>query len=175
MKKSIYTYLVLVLTVFAFVSCKSDDDGGSSSSSDFIRIDGQNFSLDGQGYLESYGQNSDGSYDWDVTLLSSGINYVNETGSGNIFYIDLNTSSENGLVTGTYNYSSERNEFTWVYSQANIGVDSEDSSAGDDYYIVSGTVDIVADGNNVTIEWNLETQAGETVTGSWDGTLQSYD
>ena len=155
MKKLFYSILFLSVISLTFQSCSSDDDNGSSITlNNEVSIDGTVYALDGTGTLESYGINDDGSYDWDVTLLST---------TGLEVYFDLNTNSEEGLVSGTYTYADDRAEFTFVYS---------DISNEEFYYTpIEGTIVVSLDGDTTGFVFNLVAQDGTIIEGEWSGAL----
>ena len=157
MKKLFYSVLLLALTAPTFQSCSSDDDNNSSSSNDNeISIDGTVYSISSTGFLESFGENSDGSYDWDVELGSNDID----------IYFDLNTNSENGLVEGTYTFSNTRQEFTFVDVEIEVE-DSEDES----YSPQQGTIMIDINGDTTRLTFNFVAQDGTEIEGEWSGSL----
>jgi len=156
MKKLIYSILFLAVTSLTFQSCKSDDDNNSNPNlSNQVSIDGTVYNIDGTGTLESYGVNGDGSFDWDVELAGTDIN----------IYFDLNTNSENGLVAGTYTYSSNRAEFTYVDSYIEL------DNGSTDYSPQEGTVVIAISGDITAITFNLTAPDGTVIQGEWSGTL----
>lgn len=125
--------------------------------------------------MTEYGPNGNGSFDFDVELTSSGINYNDFDGSfsgiGDIIYLDLNTSLSSGLVTGTYNFSSDRNAFTFV--DGGVATDFDSATAtGDVFAVVGGTVEIEIKGNETYFSWNLTISNGTTVTGEFQGILR---
>ncbi|WP_179020483.1 hypothetical protein [Winogradskyella forsetii] len=155
MKKLIYSILFLAVTSLTFQSCKSDDDNNSIPNlSNQVSIDGTVYGLDGTGFLESYGLNTDGSFDWDVELDGTDVD----------IYFDLNTNSENGLVAGTYTYSPDRAEFTYVDSNILL-------SDGTNYSPQEGTVIIALSGDTTAITFNLTAVDGTVIQGEWSGTL----
>ncbi|MAX70547.1 MAG: hypothetical protein CMC76_05515 [Flavobacteriaceae bacterium] len=159
MKKITYLFLFLAVTSLTIQSCKKDDDGDSLPSvNNEISIDGTVYSIGTTGSLESYGENQDGSFDWDVVLTSSEA-YV---------YLDLNTNSSDGLVAGTYNFSENRAAFTFVDVYINI-------TDGDTYSnIDNGTVNIDISGDTVYITFSFVNEIDGTditIQGGWSGTL----
>ena len=104
MKKLIYSILFVAVSLSTFQSCDKDDDNndGGNNLNNQISVAGTVSSLNAIGNLDSFGENSDGSFDWDVTL--------SPTANNNVFiYFDLNTNSETGLVAGTYTYYEYHN------------------------------------------------------------------
>lgn len=168
MKNFKLALLLLLISFIAFNSCEKD-----SKPKNHFKYDGKTYLLD-KGFIEEWGSNGNGSYDFDVYLASSSINYsaVDEefSGVGHAVYLDLNTSSEYGLVNGTYTYSSERNVFTFVDSGVAIDADF-DNETGTFLDMVGGTIDITITNGEVLIEFDLTTTANKTITGRFKGFL----
>lgn len=170
MKKIISLPILLLLSlVLLLPSCKDDD----SIPNEFI-LNGEKYSL-ARGFIESYGSNGNGSFDFDVTLVSSGISLLNNgdySGIGEVIYLDMNTSSEAGLVTGTYTYASSTDTFNFIH--ANVGKDFHMfTQTGELHNVTDGTIDITTNGGETTIFFDLIISNGSTVSGSFKGTLQS--
>lgn len=168
------TTLVLtsLVMLFMFSSCKKEDETPPTPSNSFTV---SSFSADlTKGNIEEYGDNGNGSYDWDVTLLSDGIDLESESGVGSAVYLDLNSDSETGLTAGTYNWAADRDVFTLVDAAAAINYDIE-SEVGD--YIndtaTGGTVIISFSGDDTVIDFELTMSDGEEVKGYYKGTLQA--
>mgnify|MGYP000701440924 CR=1 FL=1 len=128
--------------------------------------------------LEDFGENADGSYDWDVYLLGDGITINSSTpvGQGATIYLDLNTNSADGLVAGTYTYANERAPFTWVFADACASFNTSNfSCASGSYNASAGTVVISGSGNNTTIEVNLTDTSGASITASYTGGFSIID
>ena len=157
MKKLMYSILFVAVSLSTFQSCDKDDDNndGGNDLNNQISIAGTITSLSTTGSLESYGEQSTGVYDWDVTLTSTGSEVIG-------IYFDLNTDSEDGLVAGTYTYSDVREAFKYVDLEVNAGVDSN-------YNVQDGTVVISTSGDNTSITFNLVAQDGTVITGQWTG------
>ncbi|GJM33751.1 MAG: hypothetical protein DHS20C18_27520 [Saprospiraceae bacterium] len=167
-----YSFIGLLSVTMMLQSCKKDDDSGTPKNE--FTLNGESFEL-GKGFLAEYGENGNGSYDFDVTLTSSSITY-NEisqefNGQGDVIYLDLNTSSESGLVDGTYNFSSDREAFTMVYGEIGVDVDAM-TGAGDVYEVIGGTVTIEVDGNETLVEFDLTLSDNTKVTGRFKGVLR---
>ena len=154
-----------------FVGCGDDDMDGPRNS---FTLDGETYELT-KGFLEDFGTNGNGSFDFDVTLTSATINYSEVQGSfngvGDFVYLDFNTSSEDGLISGTYNFSSDRNAFTFVAGVVGTGYDLSTAS-GEDFTILGGTAEVSIDGTTTTIDFDITTSSNLTVTGSWTGMLR---
>ena len=78
-----------------------------------MELAGQQYDID-SALLESWGENEDGSYDWDVTFTYRRLTYDSETeeyvGTGAVLLLDLNTDSAGGLVPGNYTYSQMKEQ-----------------------------------------------------------------
>lgn len=166
MSKLLYSgklVLIVCLMSVLFVAC-----GGDSNKNELV-LNGDSFSLD-KGTLESYGENSDGSFDWDINLASSGVT-INQAlaqleGNGTIVYLDLNTNSETGLVDGTYNFGTDRNAFIMVDGDVGIDIDLT-SQVGTISSVTAGSVTIAGD----KIDFDLTLANGDTAVGNYTGSL----
>lgn len=172
MKKfTLLAFLGVLSLTLVMPSCKKDKD--NSVKNEFV-LDGKSYDLD-KGFLIDFGDNGNGSFDFDVVLSSSTINYSDATGYfngvGDFIYLDLNSSSDAGLVSGTYNFSSNRDVFSFVDGQVAIGYDIG-TLTGEDFEVNGGTVEVEVNGNEVTIDCNLTLSGGGTVEGNYKGTLR---
>lgn len=157
--------ILLCLTAMLFVAC-----GGDSNKNE-VTTNGESFSLN-KGFLESYGENGNGSFDWDVTLTSSDVTYDQSQaefeGNGTVVYLDLNTNSATGLVDGTYNYDPVRDAFTMV--AGSIGFDFElNSQTGVGFSITAGSVTITGE----KIDFDVTLSNGNNAVGNYTGALTS--
>lgn len=125
------------------------------------------------GYLIDFGANGNATYDWDLYLTSESISkggFFGLTGTGDYIYLDLNVSNPDGLLAGTYNWSATRDDFSVVVGTTaldyNLG-----TFEGTAIDAVDGTVDISILGITTTITFTLTLADGNTVSGTWSGTL----
>ena len=172
----------IVIIAFAVsivgLSCSSDDDNNNNNSSNNVMsIAGETFDIASAG-LENYGENADGSFDWDVYLFGDGITIDNSTpvGQGAYIYLDLNTNNADGLVAGTYTFAQDRAPFTWVYADActNFNISNFNCASGS-YYASTGTVVISGSGSSTSVEVNLQDSAGASITASYTGGFSVLD
>jgi len=163
--------LIALVVGMVAISCSSDDDNNGGTSANSMTLDGVEFDIS-TAVLQEYGENEDGSYDWDVVFLGEGLTLNNQEleGSGATLYLDLNTNNPDGLRAGTYTYSPnyEREEFTWVEIEAcqnsvGFGCESGYSNAQD------GTVIITGSGSNTNIEVIVTDNNGATITANYTG------
>jgi hypothetical protein len=167
--------IALVLNV-VIVSCSSDDDDNVETSDNVMTIEGEQVSI-GTGIISGYGENINGSFDWDVSLFSEGfiINIAepdNASGIGSTLYLSLNTNSALGLVPGTYTCDTESSEFKLVSAQANTNFNAE---TGDENHFIttSGIATITDTGTNQVINVNLVGENRNAITASFSFVLQA--
>ena len=174
--KNLKLILLAIVVSLAGVSCSSDDDnnngnGNGGTSANSMNLDGEEFDISAAVLIE-YGENEDGSYDWDVVLLGEGLIVDNEEldGSGATLFLDLNTNNADGLTPGTYNYSPnfEREEFTWVAIEGCQNSDGFDCQSGYSQG-QDGTVVITGSGSNTTIEVIVTDTDGDNISANYTG------
>ncbi|OZV69048.1 hypothetical protein [Winogradskyella aurantia] len=156
MKKRIYTVLISTIMVVLLQSCNNDDDTVSLPDlNNEISIDGTIYSIAGPGILQSYGENSDGSFDRDIEIFAEDL----------FVEFDLNTPSVTGVSEGTYTFSATREAVTF------FSVEIDNNS--DIFYSPQlGTVVVSVNGDTTTVTFNLTAQDGTAIRGQWNGTLQ---
>jgi len=170
MHKGHFLIASLIASVFLLNSCDKDDVRAGSGSSNYFSYDGKTYNLD-KGFLEYYGDNENGSYDFDVFLVSDSINYSipdeEYFGVGNVVILDLNTSSARGLDEGTYKFSNERDTFSLVDGLVGIKVDAYTEEGEELVEIAAGEVDVSISGNNTTLDFDLTTTTNKRVRGKF--------
>ena len=160
MIKGHFLTISIILSVFLLNSCEKDNvrTSSGSGSSNYFLYDGQRYNID-NGYIEDYGDNENGSYDFDVFLVSDSIDYSipdeDFIGVGDIIYLDLNTSSEDGLVDGL----------------VGIKMDINTEEGEELVQIVAGEVDVSVSGSNTVIGFDLTTSTNKKVTGKFNKKL----
>lgn len=156
MKKIAYPILILSIMAAVFQSCESDDDNTTLPElNNEISINGTIYSIEGQAVLQSYGENTDGSFDRDIEIFANDL----------FVEFDLNTPSETGISEGTYTYSETRETLTFF----SVTIDNN----ADLFYSPQlGTVIINMDGDTTNVTFNLTAQDGTAIRGQWNGTLQ---
>ena len=171
MKNLLFTLIALVAFT-SIVGCKKDKDDDMDTKSEFT-YDGTTYSL-ANGYIDDFGSNGNGSFDWDVIITSSSITVDSVgdfSGMGDLVYLDLNSSDSTGLVAGTYNWSTTREISSIV--DGSIGIDLDLATLmGTNISASAGTVDVAINGTETTITFNLTFADGKTVSGEWKGVLE---
>ncbi|MDP5078062.1 MAG: hypothetical protein NWQ19_08205 [Nonlabens sp.] len=174
--KNLKSILLFVFAAITLISCDKDDDNGAAVVANEFTYQGVTYPLT-KGILESFGENENGSFDFDISLFSDGIilDVPNETvtGSGQAVYLDLNSNSMNGLVNGTYNFAIERDAFTIVdgFVATEIDVATQTFVAAQ---VTAGNVVLTINNGQYTILFNLQDAAGEDIVGSYQGTLTVF-
>jgi len=175
--KKIKLLTCVFISVLATVttSCSNDDDAVDDTPiavANEFTYDGVTYALS-QGFLEDYGDNGNGSYDFDITLLSDDftLDTVNQsiTGTGEAVYLDLNSDNMTDLSDGTYIFAANRDAFTLVV--AGIFIDYNiTAETGTLVKATGGEVILSKLGTTYTIIFDLTTAAGD-ITGRYEGTL----
>ncbi len=167
MKNLLFPFILLLGVCLLTTSCKDDEDDARSNSA---VINGSTITLT-EGTLTTFGDNGNGSYDWDVTLTSGDLDLDAYTGTGSFVYLDLNTNSADGLVSGTYNWSADRDEFTIVDGDAGLNFNLATYEADYQMSATGGTVVVNVGDNETEFDVNLTMTDGGTVTAYYKGAL----
>lgn len=144
-----------------------------------LLYDGQEYYLD-KGIIEFYGQynESPASYNFDVTLYSSGIDFDGEepTGQGHAIYWEMFSSSATDLVPGTYSFDVNEtyNANTFDFGIAVFNFDMT-NQIGNEVPVTGGTVIIEKSGSTYTITADCNVAGNKKVTGYYKGSLTFYD
>lgn len=169
-------FFLLLVTLGLFTGCNNNDDDSSALKSEFT-YNGVTYRLD-RGFIEDLGQNFSGeTFDFDVTLISEGIERgpLGLTGRGNYIYLDLNTTSSDGLVPGIYNWSNMRSASSLVGgSEVGFGVNL-DGTGGTQLALVDSsfvTVEFIRGVPNLT--FTLKTTEGQRIEGQFEGELEEW-
>jgi len=175
MKKFKLITLIFIIILGTFtISCDNDDDAVAPAAivNEFT-YQGITYGLS-QGILEDYGDNGNGSYDFDISLFSDDfiVDLVNDeiAGRGEAVYLDLNSDNMAHLSDGTYVFNINREAF--VISVAGIFLDYDaQSQDGTAVQASSGEVILTKVGEEYTISFDLSTATGDAIIGQYKGTL----
>ena len=172
MKKLSLPFFLFFSIAIITISCKKDNIIQNGE----FTVDGEYYTLS-EGFLSGLGENpnNDRTYNWNVYLTSNNVS-ISEfriTGKGELIQIDFNSSSEEGLVSGTYSWSDTREEFTIVPdTEIYLNHDFEGGNAGTKESATGGSADVTINGEDVKIEFTLVLSNGSTVSGNYLGPLQ---
>jgi len=160
---SVFVIPIFVSIVFTGCPSPTSHDGGGGSGS--FTYDGNTYPLTGAG-VDIY------SASFEVSIVSSGINVPQWTGTGHIIWFDLTSPSTQGApgtydwaITGgfelydagiSFDYVADPESGTWLYA------DWVKRDSGD--YIT-----ISVSGSTYTFDFVLTMEDGKTVTGSYTG------
>lgn len=178
--KNLFTIFMLAMLAMAvtFTSCEKDEDDDETAGQ--ALVDGNKATFD-KGYLEYYGDYGNDGYNWDLTLLSSSINFDTETGNGDMIYFETFTSTaayNGGTFAYANTYAANTFDYAWIIINGNWG-----EGTADHYYVATGgSLNVTPSGNNYEITFNLTAQEyslstfaaiGDpvAVTGSYTGGL----
>ncbi|HJX71136.1 MAG TPA: hypothetical protein VJ346_04270 [Bacteroidales bacterium] len=177
-EKKILTTVLFCLIILA--GCKKDKD--EDSSDNYIKYDGKMYPVD-KGVLENFGDNDDGVYNLDLSLISDGITLIESqgeltgaTGTGNIIYFEMYTNSSTQLDNGNYEYNYLAEE-PGTFDEGWIGInyDFDDEEGDIELEIEDGTITVTKNGYVYEITISCTDDAAKSVTGYYKGTLKYYD
>lgn len=184
--KNLFTIFMLAMLGMAvtFTSCKKDDDDDDNSTGGTAVVGGNTATFT-KGALEYYGAWGD-AHNFDIYLASSNVNFVEETGTGNLLYFELFTNS-NTFNGGTFTYNAyEETAGTFDYADLIINGNWATETADHYYSATGGTITVTKSGSTYDIVYNLTVQeydltsfqpigGTETMSGTYSGALTYYD
>lgn len=184
MKKwSMLSLAVILMMSMAFVSCKKDkDEEETPVKKNYVTYNNKDYNFT-KGYLIYYGDldAKAGTYNFDVFLCTDGINYNSTTdefsGSGNIFYMELFSSSATALVPGTYTYDSTMSYLANTYDLGIFAVNFNiaTTSGEIEQEIKQGTFKTSNSGSTYTFNIDVMAADGKKITGMYSGALTYSD
>jgi len=173
MKKLSLLLLTVALVSLVLTGCKKSDE-----KKNYLQVGGTSYDLV-LGDLEYYGT-ATGGYDIGLNLLTSGMSlsstgYWEGTGTG--IWFEVTSPVNDGVSSGTYEYSSTDGAFTiydvgyclaWTINYGtNVWV-YFDSAKG-------GYLKVVRDGSKYEVTFKGVDEDGNTVKGNFSGTFDIYD
>ena len=165
--------LALLLTLLGLPGC---EDEPTISENGFL-MNGT-FHETSFGYLAPFAKNvSNDSYSIDLFLTTAQLSTADELDTGlnfNLLSIYFNSSNQENLTSGEYNFSDDKNSFTFeggvvqtVGFSGSIPVILE---------ITEGTISITkSDQDEVEINYSLQTFLGNSVSGKYSGKLTTLN
>ncbi len=174
MKQFTIQLLISLLLILVTTACKKDEE----EKGNHLNYKGITYNLD-QGVLLYYGQwfDNPNSFNFDLTLLSSGIQYNEEedeyTGKGHGIYFELFSSSETELIPGKYIFDQEESLEPNTFKEAGFVINFDTSTEIGDVEedIVSGSITIKVDGSTYDFIIDCKDDSGNTLTATFKGTL----
>jgi len=173
MKKLNLLLLSLALVTLVLSGCKKGDD-----KKNYLQVGGETYDLV-LGDLEYYGT-ATGGYDIGMNLLTTGITLDNNGywgGTGSGIWFEFTSDINNGLSTGTYEYSATEGAFT-IYDVGYCLEWTETYETNVWVYFNSakgGYVKVKKDDNKYEVTFKGTDEDGNTVKGNFSGTFALYD
>jgi len=172
----------MMITSFLIISgCNNDDDNNTTvQQNSFLKIGDNEYELKA-GLIEDYGLYEPGLYNFDITLISSNVVEVDgepfpEDQIVNAIYFELFTDSQTDLSTGVYSLVDFQNignqTFELCEISENVDVNSVEET-GTFTGLVSGTLEVVANGPEYEFQFSGVDNLGQDISGSYQGNLNS--
>jgi hypothetical protein len=168
---------------FLVIGCEKENETEEIKKTNHLKIGDTEYNLT-TGTLENYGQDEAGIYDvhnTDLTLFSDGITITDEdeelviSGSGQIIYFEMFSSTGTSLDIGTYNFNIQPFSLK-TFDYADYIIDWNDTVDDDDWTeIASGEVTVTKNSNEYEITINCIDKNGLKITGFFKGTLLYFD
>jgi hypothetical protein len=166
MKKLIPLFLLLLPAVFFSFGSNCDSNGaGGAVVRGFFTYDGTTYNVHSAAIYDYNATN--GSYNLDFEAASSGVNLIEYTGIGNGFWLEL-FSPNPTLASGTYNYNTNFNPFTFWGAEIYINWDF-DAWNGTSVSANGGTINVTVNGDEYIVDFTLMLTDGKTATGNYTG------
>ncbi len=174
--------LTIALLGITFNGCKKETNSMGES---YLVIGDTSFDLK-NGILMNLGMvdAEEGIYGLELLLLSDGFTFeFNEdssdfdvSGKGNGISFTL-FSDEMTLTSGTFTFANAYpfEAGTFAYASYVLGYDSEEDDFDEEDDIVSGKVTVTKSGNTYTIKIECTSESGNTVSGTYKGSLEMFD
>jgi|WetSurMetagenome_2_1015567.scaffolds.fasta_scaffold00097_22 hypothetical protein len=172
MKKLSLLLLYVVFAGFVLTGCRKNDE-----KKNYLQVGGTTYDLV-LGEIEYYGT-ATGGYDMGLNLCTAGITFDNagtETGAGTTIFFEVTSSVNDGISTGTYEYSSESGELAfyntgycldWTTGSPNVW-GYFDSSKG-------GYLKVTRSGSTYEVTFKGVDEDGNTVKGNLRGIFTLYN
>lgn len=152
---------LMALMLFSCGDDDTDDTPPPAVANNSITIGGESFDL-ATGTLTSFGQNPEGVNNYYVILLSAS----QEEG----LLLDIYSTSSDGITPGDYSFSRSQEAFTIYGCEAATSLDIN-AGLGNITELNEGTVEVMRDGSDYVIAFDLRNSSGDLVVGKYAGTL----
>ena len=174
---------IMLLAAFAmplfFAGCSDDDDDNGNGMSNHFTYDGETYSLS-HGFTLFWGQWGGDGYNWDVYLMSDGIQFDDDlgdfTGNGHGIFFEFYSPEEEYLATGTYVFDEEDSGDPYTFYWADFIIDySVETDSGTLVDIIGGVVEVERSGATYSITIQVTAEDNKPVTGYFSGPLPALD
>jgi len=189
--------LFLCISLSVLTSCSDDDEGngsaGTSASSSKITFDGTDYNMSA-GLVSDYGPIGVGvptHYNFDFAITDDNLVQFTDTSVNETYYVpgsaatisvylELFSPDTTGFKVGTFTYMDGSNldsaavSGRYFFTEGEVELDSNGvvmgDFDGDEFEVTGGAVVVSGTGpTNYTISYNLQTERGKTVTGTYKG------
>jgi hypothetical protein len=172
MKTLLKTLSVIFALSLLFAGCKKDDEKVEAS---YFKVTADTSYALSWGAIYYNGTGDWSGYDYNIYLCSEGLSTNagdNWSGSGDYFKIDLSTSSDSGIASGTYTFQLYDELTADHFDELSQWETGWNSSTVDESALASGTMAIVNKGNdNFEFTLNGTDADGNTVKMHFDGPI----
>lgn len=180
MKKNLFLIATVALVLsISFSGCKKDDDDDVKVKKNHLMYENVEYAMS-HGFLDYWGPDGS-SYNFDITLFSSGISYdtVAEmvTGTGHYLWLQLWSSSASDLLPGTYTYDTTASSLINTFDEGMFAVNLNTATLQSDLEleISGGSVTVAKTGSTYELTIDLTATNGKKITGYYKGTLRYFD
>ncbi len=162
-----------------FAGCSDDDDDNGNGMSNHFSYDGENYGL-AHGFKLYWGQWLGDGYNWDVYLMSDGIQFDEDlgdfTGTGHGIFFEFYSPEEQDLAPGTYVFDPEEAGDPYTFYMADFIIDyNVETDTGQMVEIIDGEVKIEKSGTTYNITIDVLAEDGKPVKGNFSGPLPEID
>ncbi len=156
MKTVSKSLLALAVMGILTTACKKEEEEPQTPPKDegTLVVKGESYVLT-QGILEDYGQDTSWHQgtNFDLTLFTDGLNYITQSGTGQLVYFEMFSSSNEDLAAGTYTYNQSLETGTFDIGEI---YDVVDGMEGDFLYsVIDGSIDVSKTDDRYTISGSL--------------------
>lgn len=175
LKIALMAALAVMLLLFGCANptgSDDDDNGGgggtSTATGNRLTYQGETVRLT-QLVFDDFGQWDTGVYNIDIYLAPSGIDFVNDTGTGKFVYLEMLFDTPT-VSAGTYTWAPEA---TATAGQFTDFSDISEATTDEVFYdqLTGGTVTITITGTTYNIQGTVATETGDTATFSYEGVV----
>lgn len=165
-------FLLLLLSL-TIIACDQDDE--SNPQSGMATADGQSYTFN-KAYRNSFGRTIYGAYDQSIYLTGEGVSFKGDTlnGKGTVIAMQLNTETS-ALGEGNYSLNSERQA---GFTSSFLMSPEFDATYPDNVELLAaeqGFVNLSQDGDQYTIQYSVETDSGQVISGEFEGPIDNLN
>lgn len=167
--------VLFVLSICLFTSCSDDDS--LDEKTNHIKVNSKSFVITNATVIDE--DSFHGVTEYEIIFASAGITIEKGgvNGKGDVVTLALTSNKINELTAGEYIFSKNNN--TGLSLDGGVHFFNYDSTLGDnqsgDVDFESGSVSVAVENNKYTITFNLVDEAGDTVTGYYNGVINGLN